>query len=528
MQGLMMDYQLNVPAILRRAEQVFGDVPIVSRLPDRSFHRMTNADLASRARRLGVALRALGLEDGDRVATMMWNHHEHLEVYVGAPGAGFVTHTLNLRLHVDDNAYITNHAGDRVLVVDKVLWPLAEPLVPRAPFEHVIAVGHGETPPGTIDYEELLAAADESAFVERDIDERAAAGMCFTSGTTGPPEGRRLHHRAIALHALTMVAVTHMTSADVVLPVVPMFHANAWCFPFQCPLSGATQVFPGPHLDPVSLLEAFVSRARHDRGRRPDDLDRDPAGARRVAGRLGPLRDARDARRRRRGAARDDRGVPGATRAPRHARLGHDRDVARRDDVRGARPGSGAGDGAHSRARRSRSSRSARVAPRASSPGTAESLGELEVRGAAIASSYYEAPEAADRWTEDGWFRTGDIVTIGSDGYVTVQDRAKDLIKSGGEWISSVALENELMGHPAVAEAAVIAMPDERWSERPLAVVVLREGQSATPEELTAFLEPRVARFWLPERYEFVEEIPKTAVGKFRKTALRERFVAAG
>ena len=157
-----------------------------------------------------------------------------------------------------------------------------------------------------------------------------------------------------------------------------------------------------------------------------------------------------------------------------------------------------------------------------------ESLGELEVRGVAIAASYYDAPEAADRWTEDGWFRTGDIVTIGSDGYVTVQDRAKDLIKSGGEWISSVALENELMGHPAVAEAAVIATPDERWSERPLAVVVLREGQSATPEELTAFLEPRVARFWLPERYEFVEEIPKTAVGKFRKTALRERFVAAG
>ena len=245
MQGLMMDYQLNVPAILRRAEQVFGDVPIVSRLPDRSFHRMTNADLASRARRLGVALRALGLEDGDRVATMMWNHHEHLEVYVGAPGAGFVTHTLNLRLHVDDNAYITNHAGDRVLVVDKVLWPLAEPLVPRAPFEHVIAVGHGETPPGTIDYEELLAAADESAFVERDIDERAAAGMCFTSGTTGRPKGVVYSHRSIALHALTMVAVTHMTSADVVLPVVPMFHANAWCFPFQCPLSGATQVFPG-------------------------------------------------------------------------------------------------------------------------------------------------------------------------------------------------------------------------------------------------------------------------------------------
>jgi fatty-acyl-CoA synthase len=524
MQGLMMDYQLNVPAILRRAEQVFGDVPIVSRLPDRSFHRMTNADLASRARRLGVALRGLGLEDGDRVATMMWNHHEHLEAYVGAPAAGFVTHTLNLRLHVDDNAYITNHAGDRVLVVDKVLWPLAEPLLPRAPFEHVIAVGHGEAPPGTIDYEELLATADESAFVERDIDERAAAGMCFTSGTTGRPKGVVYTHRSIALHALTMVGVTHMTSADVVLPVVPMFHANAWCFPFQCPLAGATQVFPGPHLDPVSLLEAFVSERVTIAAGVPtiwlgilQALDASPG-----AWDLSALREMLV------GGAAPPRAMIEGFQERHGLHVTHGWGMTELSPVGTTSGAPGQHQEPARRAQQGPPIPFVEIRARGTEglvPWDGESLGELEVRGVAIASSYYQAPEAADRWTEDGWFRTGDIVTIGSDGYVTVQDRARDLIKSGGEWISSVALENELMGHPAVAEAAVIAMPDERWSERPLAVVVLREGQSATPEELTSFLEPRVARFWLPDRYEFVDEIPKTAVGKFRKTALRERFL---
>ena len=239
MLGLMMDYQLNVPAILRRADELYGDREIVSRLPDKSWHRFTYADFVSRTKRLAVALRGLGLDDGDRVATLMWNHHEHLETYVGAPVGGFVTHTLNLRLHPDDNTYIASHAGDRVLVVDKVLWPLAAQFVDRVGFEHVIAVGAGDTPDGAIDYEELVASADESAFAYRDLDERSAAAMCFTSGTTGLPKGVVYSHRAIALHALTAAYLLGVNEGDTILPVVPMFHANAWCFPFTCCLVGA-------------------------------------------------------------------------------------------------------------------------------------------------------------------------------------------------------------------------------------------------------------------------------------------------
>ncbi|HSG13740.1 MAG TPA: AMP-binding protein, partial [Gaiellaceae bacterium] len=257
MEGLMMDYQLNVPAILRRADEFFGDSEIVSRLPDKSWHRYSYADFTSRTKKLVVALRKLGLEDGDRVGTFMWNHYQHLEAYIGAPVGGFVTHTLNLRLHPDDNVYIATHGGDRVLIVDKVLWPLAEQFVGRCSFEHVIAVGDGPVPDGAIDYEDLLADVDESAFEYHDVPESSAAAMCYTSGTTGRPKGVLYSHRAIAIHALTMVASIGGYSDDVYLPVVPMFHANAWCFPFACTLNGVKQVFPGPHLDPESLLDAL-------------------------------------------------------------------------------------------------------------------------------------------------------------------------------------------------------------------------------------------------------------------------------
>ena len=263
MLGLTMDYELDVAAILRRGEELFGHKEIKSRLPDKSWHTYTYADFARRAKQLALALRnELGLADGDRVATFSWNHHEHMETYLGAPIGGFVTHTLNLRLHPDDLTYIATHAGDRVLIADKTLWPLVEAFKDRVGFEHVVAVGAGETPPGAIDFEELLATADADTFSYRNIDERSAAAMCYTSGTTGKPKGVVYSHRAIVLHSLaaTQSSTLGASEADVLLPVVPMFHANAWGFPFTCTLVGSDQVFPGQHMDPTSLLDAFVEQ----------------------------------------------------------------------------------------------------------------------------------------------------------------------------------------------------------------------------------------------------------------------------
>jgi fatty-acyl-CoA synthase len=525
-----MDYQLNVPAILRRAEQLYGHKEIVSRLPDRSFHRMTYADLLPRTKRLAAALRGLGLADGERVGTFAWNHHEHLEAYLGVPAAGLVVHTLNLRLHPDDLTYIAGHAGDRALIVDKVLWPLAEQFVDRVGFEHVIAVGAGETPPGTIDYEELLASAepvDEFA----DVDERAAAAMCYTSGTTGQPKGVLYSHRAIAVHSLasTQNGTLGLTEQDTVLPVVPMFHANAWGFPFTCTFIGAKQVFPGPHLDPENLLETFVQEGVTVTAGVPtiwmgilQALDAEPhrwdlsrLRAMIVGGSAAP-RAMIEGFERRHGLH-----VTHAWGMTEMAPLGtvselSSRELALSEDEQfayRAKQGTPA-PFVEIRAR----------GPEGLVPWDGESMGELEVRGAWIASAYYEDDSQAYRWTDDGWFATGDIVTIERNGYIEIQDRAKDLVKSGGEWISTVALENALMGHPAVAEAAVIAVPDPKWDERPLAVCVLREGATATPDELREFLAPRFAKWWLPDGFEFVSEIPKTAVGKFRKTALRDQF----
>jgi fatty-acyl-CoA synthase len=353
--------------------------------------------------------------------------------------------------------------------------------------------------------------------------------MCYTSGTTGRPKGVLYSHRAIAIHALTLSGCLQLTSEDIVLPVVPMFHANAWCFPFSSYLSGTNHVYPGPHLDPVSLLDAFQSERVTVSAGVPtiwmgilQTLDANPGGwdlspmRTMTIGGAAPPRAMIEAFGERHGLS-ITHGWGMTEMSPVGTVSGLPSDVAGLDpaerydviakqgqpipfvEIR-ARGGEGlvAWDG--------------------------ETMGELEVRGPSISSAYYDSPDSGDRWTDDGWFKTGDIVTISPQGVVEIQDRAKDLVKSGGEWISTVALENALMGHPAVAEAAVIAIPDEKWSERPLAVVVLAEGGATTPEELRAHLEPHFAKWWLPDRFEFVDEIPKTAVGKFRKTALREQF----
>ncbi|TCJ15300.1 fatty-acid--CoA ligase [Rubrobacter taiwanensis] len=532
MNGLIMDYQLVLPAILRRAEQLHGPREIVTRRPDKSFHRYTYADFVRRAKRLSVALKRLGVESGDRVATLAWNHHQHLEAYFGIPAAGAVVHTINPRLHRDDLAYIVNHARDRILLLDGTLLRVFEQFRDDVDLERVVVISHGEdVPEGMLDYEELLEGADESEFEYPELDERQAAAMCYTSGTTGRPKGVLYSHRALVVHSLvTALAETlAIKEPDAVLPVVPMFHVNAWGLPFTSTLAGAKQVFPGPHLDPQSLLENFERERVTFTAGVPtvflavlQALDREPGGWDLSAMRAIVV-----------GGSAAPEGMIRAYRERHNLNVVHAWGMTEMSPI---------GTICHLtsdllqlpeeeryryRATQGRPVPFVEIRARGAEgivPWDGETYGELEVRGPSVASAYYEAPEDDGKFTPDGWFKTGDIVTIDERGYVEIQDRAKDVIKSGGEWISSVALENALMSHPAVAEAAVIAISDEKWQERPLAVVVLKDGQSATEEELIDYLRPRFAKFWLPDAVEFVDEIPRTATGKFLKMALREQF----
>ncbi|MBX3411534.1 MAG: long-chain fatty acid--CoA ligase [Pirellulales bacterium] len=533
MHGLIMDYQLTLPAILRRAEQLFAAREVVSRLPDRSSHRYTYADMVRRTKRLSLALNKLGIERGDRVATFCWNHYQHLEAYFGIPCCGGVLHTLNLRLHHDDLAYIAGHAEDKIVIVDDVLWPLFAPFRDRVPFQQVIVVRHGNDhlPPGTIDYEELLDSVHERDFVYPDFDERQAAAMCYTSGTTGRPKGVLYSHRAIALHSLAAatVDVLGLREADTVLPVVPMFHANAWGIPFGCLLVGAKQVFPGPHLDPRLLLEQLSA-----------EQVTMTAGVPTIW--LGMLQ-ILDQESGRYDLSRLRAMIVGGSAAPRSMIRAfeerHGLNVVHAWGMTELAPmGTVANLPQHLleapldaqldyRAKQGKPAPFVEVRGRNENGEIAwdgQSMGELECRGAWIANAYYNSPEGAASFTPDDWFRTGDIVAIDPDGCVHLQDRAKDVIKSGGEWISSVALENALMGHDAVAEAAVVPVMHPKWAERPLAVVVLKQGRLATQEELIDFLRPQFAKWWLPDAVEFVESIPRTSAGKFQKSKLREQF----
>jgi fatty-acyl-CoA synthase len=525
----MMDYQLTLPPFLDRAEQYFGAKQIVTRLPDRSFHRYTYADFVPRARRLAVALKSLGLERGDRVATLCWNHYQHLEAYFGIPCAGLVLHTLNLRLHCDDLAYIAKHAGDKAVIVDRQLLPLLEQFRDQTDIEHVFVVEDS--------YEELLASADPDDYVDPELDELEAAAMCYTSGTTGLPKGVVYSHRSTVLHTLGVASGNPLglgiSERDTILPVVPMFHANAWGYPYVATLIGANQVFPGPHMDCASLLEDFVEEGvtwtagvptiwlgiLQLLDEHPDRWDLSKLKGMLVGGSAAPRSMIAGFKERHGLSVCHGWGMtetsPVATFASLPGELA-EADLETQFDFSATQ-----GIPLPLVELRARDESGAEI------PHDGEAMGELEVRGPWVASSYYDSPEQADRWTDDGWFRTGDIVTIDEHGFIEIQDRSKDVIKSGGEWISSVALENQLMAHPAVAEAAVIAIPDEKWQERPLAAVVLREGRSASAEELREFLAPHFVKWWLPDRFEFVAEIPKTAVGKFRKTALREQFAQA-
>ena len=525
MNGLMMDYQLTLPPLLQRAETFFGDKEVVSRLPDKSFHRYTYRDMAGRAKQLAVGLQKLGLKRGDRVATLCWNHYQHLEAYFGIPCGGFVLHTLNLRLHPGDLGYIATHADDKAVIVDKSLLPLLDTFKENTSIEHVIVVEDS--------YEDLLATATPDEWEDPQLEENAAAAMCFTSGTTGKCKGVLYSHRSTVLHALGVATTSplglRVAHSDTLLPVVPMFHANAWGYPYLAAMIGCKLVFPGPYLDPESLLEDFV-----------EEKVTWTAGVPTIWLGMLQMLDANPGKwdlSHMKGMLVGGSAVPRSMIAAYKER--HDLNVVQGWGMTETSPVASVTDFIGDIADADQDTKfdfvamagvplpfvdiRARVDGK-DVPWDEESMGELEVRGPWIAAGYYEDDSQADRWTDDGWFKTGDIVTMHPKGFIQIKDRSKDVIKSGGEWISSVDLENAIMAHPAVAEAAVIAMPDEKWAERPLAVVVLKEGQTVTDEQLREHLAPKFAKWWLPDRFEFVEEIPKTSVGKFKKTALREQF----
>jgi fatty-acyl-CoA synthase len=530
MLGTMMQFPLTLTPILERTEKLFGSVEIVSRLPDKTIHRSNYADLCRRARALAGALAAAGVSRGDRVATLMWNHVWHLEAYFGVPVSGCVLHTLNLRLHPDELSYIINHAGDRIILVDDVLLPVYEKLRGKIGVERVIVVpSTGNTPREYESYEDFLKQGANAGPLPR-LDENEAAAMCYTSGTTGVPKGVMYSHRSVVLHSFASALPDYfgLSQTDCTLPIVPMFHANAWGCPHAASMIGCKQVMPGPNLDAPGLLDLLEQEKVTKAAGVPtiwmsilDQLDQHPGRWKLQPGL---------------------RVLSGGSAVPESLLRAFDRHGIEIRQAWGMTEMSPLGTVCHVKSALAERADDERIAVRAKqgvqvpfveiramvgdreAPWDGETMGELHVRGPWIAASYYNLPDQQERWTADGWFRTGDIVTIDPEGYVKIADRAKDLIKSGGEWISSVDLENALMGHPAVREAAVVAIPHPKWAERPLAAVVLKDGRQATADELREHLAERFSRWQLPDAIVFLAEIPRTSVGKFQKSRLREMY----
>jgi acyl-CoA synthetase (AMP-forming)/AMP-acid ligase II len=529
--GLMMDdYPLSLTAAVQRAELLSGSRKVVSRKPDGQIHRTTLGECAQRARKLGTALAGLGLGDGDRIATLMWNQPEHLEAYFAIPLMGAVIHTLNPRLHPDELSFIAQDADDAAIIVDETLLGAFEGFRNAQDFKHVIVVSRGGEPlQGAIDYESLIADADPMQWPE--LGERRAAAMCYTSGTTGRPKGVVYSHRALVLHSLVaaLPETNGASSQDTILPVVPMFHANAWGLIYTATFVGAGLVLPGPMLDPISVLDLMA-----------DERVTLTAGVPTVW--MAVLREL-DEQPDRWDLSALQRLLVGGSAVPRSLLEGFDRHNLTIIQAWGMTETSPLGSVARLpsdlldapvdeqydyRARQGVPVPFVDIRARGEDgeliPWDDRAMGELEVRGPWVAAAYHRGM-GEEKFTDDGWFATGDVVKIDSHGCIRICDRSKDLVKSGGEWISSVDLENTLMAHPAVEEAAVIAVPDERWGERPLAVVVLREGVEAGPDALREHLAGDFAKWQLPERFEYMDALPRTATGKFKKTDLRERFV---
>jgi fatty-acyl-CoA synthase len=529
--GLMMDdYPLALTTVVERSEQLTGDRKVVSRRPDGSIHRTTMGECAGRARRVASALAELGIGEGDRIGTLLWNQPEHLELYFGVPAMGSVIHTLNPRLHPDELGFIAGDAGDRAIVVDESLLPVLESFGSAHEFEHVIVVSQGGgVPDGAIDYESLIDGAEPMTWPEPH--ERRAAAICYTSGTTGRPKGVLYSHRALVLHSMAAALpdAMNISTRDIVLPVVPMFHANAWGIPYTASMVGAALVLPGPRLDAESVLDLLA-----------DEHVTLTAGVPTVW--MAMLK-AVEAEPERWDLSSLNRLLVGGSAVPKSMIEGYQRHglfivqgwgmtetspLASTAILPPEMDDAPEDEQFEYRARQGVPAAFVQIRARGDDgeliPWDDQAMGELEVRGPWVAAAYFQG-SGADKFTQDGWFQTGDVVRINRHGCIRITDRTKDLVKSGGEWISSVDMENLLMGHPAVAEAAVIAIPDEQWGERPMAVVVLRGGADTTADDLRDHLSRGFAKWQVPERIEFIEEIPRTATGKFKKTALREQFV---
>ncbi|MGH9296831.1 MAG: long-chain fatty acid--CoA ligase [Acidimicrobiales bacterium] len=526
MRSTMQESPLLVREILRHGQQLYGSSEVVTFEGD-SFRRASFAEVAARAAKLANALSSLGVRNGDRVATFCFNHQEHVEAYLAIPSMGAVLHTLNIRLFPEQLKFVIDHAGDKVIICDAAVAPLLARVVHECPsVEQIVAVGEGDTSPigEVLAYEEVIASEPES-YDWPDVDEHEAAAMCYTSGTTGNPKGVAYSQRSTYLHSLasTSSATLGISSRDRALVVVPQFHANAWGIPYSAWLTGADLIMPKQFLQAEPLVKIIEAERPTFAGAVPTIWNDVLRYAEAHNSDLSSFRAI----------------VCGGSAVPRHLMEEFERryhvpvlqawGMTETSPLGAVATAPRGLEGEESWSYRTKAGRVAfgvevrvvdgegNVAAR-----DGESVGEFEVRGPWVTGAYYGDP-TPERF-HDGWLRTGDVGTVDELGYLTITDRTKDVIKTGGEWISSVELENALMGHPDVYEAAVVAIPDDRWDERPLACVVLREGAEQSPEDLAEFLSGKVAKWWVPERWSFIAEVPKTSVGKFDKKVLRAEF----
>jgi fatty-acyl-CoA synthase len=532
MLGLMQDWPLLVHKVIDHAALYHGDREVVTRSVEGPIHRTNYREIRHRARRAASALERLGLRPGDRIATLGTNTWRHLEAWYGIAGMGGVYHTLNPRLHPDQLVYIANHAGDRALLFDGCLAPLVAKVAPQLEtVKHFIALS--ERAPEcdfapVLAYEDFIAGGDAD-YVWKSLDENTACGLCYTSGTTGKPKGVLYSHRSNILHALmtAQADAVGVRNADTILPVVPMFHANSWGIAFSAPMAGAKLVLPGMKLDGASLFELL-------------DAEQVTATAAVPTVWLALLEYLEQTGRE---LPHLKRVMIGGAACPRRVietfERGYGVDVMHSWGMTEMSPVGTVGSLTAAVSALSAEEQMAckltqgrpmfgvemKIVDDADRelPRDGKTFGRLKVRGPAIAKAYFRG-EGSIAFDSEGWFDTGDIATLDGAGYMTITDRAKDLIKSGGEWISSIEIENIAIGHPALAEAAVIGVADGKWGERPLLIAALKQGQTASREDILAWLEDKIAKWWMPDDVIFVSEIPHSATGKIQKTTLRERY----